>query len=401
MKHLLLLFSLLTAYSISHGQSGPIALWKMDSNCELTDEIASSPSNGVLIDVTQTNNRRDVANMALSFNAATSYITMGVVEKLKLANDKSISFWIYPVLSGSNKSGSIFAYGTGIIIRYEEQSSATKLKIYFGNTLYMQANLVQNDWQLVSITFKKDFSSTTSKAYYYINGVQVSESEQNKSTHDFNNSIALIGPADQNTLTNGFRGKLDDLRIYDRQLTSGEILDIALPVKLEFFRGKRENGFVELKWKTQLEENVSHFNLQKSLDGINFQNISKVDGGKYNYLAYDLSGISSPFVWYRLQIVDKDGQATFSNVIIIRSDNTIGSDEPEIKLFPNPGFKNINIIGVPLNGYISIVNNSGMIVKRQQIATGNVVDISGLASGLYYLILFDGKKRMTSKFIKQ
>lgn len=401
MKYLLLLFSFVIIRSVSAQElSGLIVRWQMDSNCELADEITESPSNGVLVDVSLTHNRNNVANAALSFHSNTSYIALGVVEKLKLAEDKSISFWINPVLSGSNRSGSIFSYGTGIIIRYEEQGAATRLNIIFGNTSYMQVNLVQNQWQLVTITFQKDANATKSKVYCYINGVQVAESEQNKSAHDFNNSIALIGPENQNTLTNGFRGSLDELRIYNRILTSAEILDAALPVKLEFFRGKMANGFVELSWKTQLEENVSHFDLQKSIDGIKFHKVSSVGAGKYHYLAYDLAGISSPFAWYRLQIADRDGKTQFSNVIRIGSADAVSPNESAIKLFPNPGSHFINFIGVPGNGNITIINYSGAIVKQKQYSA-SAVDISDLIPGLYHIIFFDGNKRMTSKFIKR
>ena len=104
----------------------------MDSNCELIDVTESSQANGVLVDVILTGNRDNVAQSALEFNLNTSYITFGAVGKLKLTDDKSISFWIKPVLTGSTHTGSIFKYGTGIIIRYQEQSSVPKLNIIFG-----------------------------------------------------------------------------------------------------------------------------------------------------------------------------------------------------------------------------------------------------------------------------
>ena len=127
----------------------------MDSNCELIDVTESSQANGVLVDVILTGNRDNVTQSALEFNLNTSYITFGVVDKLKLTDDKSISFWIKPVLTGSTHTGSIFNFGTGIIIRYQEQSSVPKLNIIFGNTSYLQPNLIANQWQLVTITLKR------------------------------------------------------------------------------------------------------------------------------------------------------------------------------------------------------------------------------------------------------
>lgn len=401
MKYFILLTLLIVAHGGSAQDMGMIVHCKMDNTCELSDETAVSPSNGVLMDILPTTNKDNIANSAFLFNSSTSYITLGAVNKLKLAGDKSISFWIYPVLSGSNRTGSIFSYGTGIIIRYEEQGSVTRLNIIFGNTSYIQVNLVQNQWQLVTVTFKKDFSETKSKVYAYINGAQVAEAEQNKSESDFDNSIALIGPANQNALTNGFHGRLDDLKVFNRTLTSTEVLNLVLPVRLEFFRGKREDGSVELSWKTGLEENISHFNLLKSTDGIHFKKISETSAGKYNYLAYDHSAVSTPIAWYQLQIVNKDGKTELSNIIRINpQENTVvGSNR--ISLFPNPGTKYINLIGASVQGKITIINNTGLVVRKKQFSPNRVVDISDLKPGFYYIILFEGNKRTTSRFIKK
>ena len=398
MKCLYLLLMLFISGTISAQELlGLVGGWKMDSNCELIDVTESSQANGVLVDVILTGNRDNVEQSALEFNLNTSYITFGVVDKLKLTDDKSISFWIKPVLTGSTHTGSIFNFGTGIIIRYQEQSSVPKLNIIFGNTSYLQPNLIANQWQLVTITFRKDFNSTKSKVVYYVDGIKTTEAEQDKSAHDFNNAIALIGPMDQFTLTNGFRGSLDDLKIYDRTLTDAEVQNLALPVTLEFFRARKVKEMIELSWKSQTEDNVSYFEVQKSNDGIAFQKISHVPAGKYNYIAYDAADNSS-IIWYRLRITDRDGKTSYSNIVKVNVNN---QELQMIKLYPNPGFKSIHLIGASGYGSITIINNAGMTVQQKQLAANNMVDISGLLPGFYHIIFYDGNKRRTSKFIKR
>ncbi len=398
MKCLLLFLMLFISRTISAQELlGLVGGWKMDSNCELIDVTESSQANGVLVDVILAGNRDNVSQSALAFNLNTSYITFGSVSKLKLAEDKSISFWIKPVITGSTHTGSIFLYGTGIIIRYQEQSSVPKLNIIFGNTSYLQPNLIANQWQLITITFRKDFSSTKSKIVYYVDGIKTSEAEHDKSAHDFNNAIALIGPADQFTLTNGFRGSLDDLKIYDRTLTDAEVQNLALPVTLEYFRARKVNDVIELNWKSQTEENVSYFEVQKSNDGIAFQKITQIPAGKYNYMAYDLAGNSS-IIWYRLKITDKDGKTSYSNIVKVNANN---QELQTMKLYPNPGFKSIHLIGASGYGSITIINNAGMTLQQKRLSANNMVDISGLLPGFYHIVFYDGNKRMTSKFIKQ
>lgn len=392
---LLLLLSGFVQTGYAQEAPGLILQYKMDASCELIDE-AASPSNGVLVDITPAPNANNTANTSLGFNAATSYITLGAVDKLKLAGDKTITFWVKPVIINAARTGSIFRYGTGMVIGYQEIASAARLNISFGGTLYMQVPLTANEWQAVTISFAKNFSSTESKAVAYINGLHHSDAVRTKTNQDFTNALALMGPASQTSLTNGFRGSLDELKMYDRALTSSEVLMAVLPAKLERFTAKRVNGVVELYWKTSTEDNVSHFDIQKSSDGINFETVNKIFAGKYVYIAYE-ANTSKQDTWYRLQIVDKDGKNEYSPIVKVGPDT---GAEDSIIIYPNPGTETIHINGI-LNSYkISVVSAMGAIVRRQ---SGNKVDIADLRPGLYYIIIYDdnGNKKRISKFIKR
>lgn len=396
MKYILLSLLVVTAHAVRAQELlGFVGGWRMDSNCQLIDISSTSPAGGALIDVSLTTNSKNAPNTALSFIQTSSYISLGVVDKFKLANDKSISFFVKPVPLGSNHQGSIFSYGSGFNIRYIEQGANLRLEIIFGGTSYLTRNLTANEWQHVTITFQKDFSASRSKIFYYVDGALVAEADQPKSANTFNNVVALIGFENPYSTTTGFRGSLDNLKIYNRTLTSAEVQNLALPVTLEYFRARKSDGPVELTWKTQIEENVSHFELQKSSDGQNFKTITSVDAGKYEYLAYDASD-NSGMGWYRLKVVDIDGKVTFSNVVRVAGNQT----DVAMKLFPNPGTQKIQIVGSSGYGKISVFNNAGKMVKQQQFSTTNTLDISSLPPGLYYIIFFDGNKKMSSKFTK-
>lgn len=319
MKYALLCLTMLIVHSLAAQEmAGVIARWTMNGDCEMTDQVTQSPADGVLVDVSPAADRDGRKNAALSFSSNTSYITCGVAEKLKLAGDKSITFWINPAVTGTSRTGSIFSYGTGINIRYEEQASVPRLHIIFGNTSYMRIDLEPNKWQSVTITFTKDFSSTASQAQCYINGIKIAEAEQNKSAHDFNNAIVLIGPTDQSALSNGFRGMLDDMRVYNRAVTAVDARDIAGRFTLDSYPGQTVNG---------------------------------------------LSG--------------------------------------RLKVFPNRGKEYIRITGVSRRVNITVVNSLGRTVIRRQIFPDYALDISALLPGVYYVMISDGSKQVSSKFIKR
>jgi hypothetical protein len=76
-----------------------------------------------------------------------------------------------------------------------------------------------------------------------------------------------------------------------------------------------------------------------------------------------------------------------------------------IKTYPNPvtNLLNVSILGQASGrGTIQIINDNGIVVLQQK-ATSNpqVVNVAGLAKGIYILKLNDGSNSMTSKFVKQ
>ncbi|MFD1629775.1 T9SS type A sorting domain-containing protein [Pseudopedobacter beijingensis] len=97
----------------------------------------------------------------------------------------------------------------------------------------------------------------------------------------------------------------------------------TLPVTLASFSATfAENGII-LNWSTYSEQNNSHFELYKSVDGVSFDKIVTVDGAVnsnsqlfYNYTDH---GISSGSVYYKLKQVDLNGTGTPLGVVEVKS----------------------------------------------------------------------------------
>lgn len=93
-----------------------------------------------------------------------------------------------------------------------------------------------------------------------------------------------------------------------------------------------------LKWTAASEVNTSHFEIEKSLDGIEWtkQGNKTAVGGKYTQTNYSFDD-EMPSVgnnYYRLKSIDFDGSSNYSSIIKIKVDKPI--DESTIKIFPNP-----------------------------------------------------------------
>jgi Secretion system C-terminal sorting domain/Galactose oxidase, central domain len=183
--------------------------------------------------------------------------------------------------------------------------------------------------------------------------------------------------------------------------TSGVLNDLwkinsfqtALPLHLLHFSGVLNNEVVQLKWQSEQETDFSHFVIQRSFDGSNFTSIGNINGtgnsnrNNYSYTDNDLKNRQAQNVFYRLQLMDKDGSFTYSK--ILRFDLT--HNAPSITTFPNPATNSLNLSftqNKPGKVTISIIDMKGAIVKKQteNILAGRVsvtIDVSTLAPATY------------------
>jgi len=110
-----------------------------------------------------------------------------------------------------------------------------------------------------------------------------------------------------------------------------------LPIELAFFKGTEEDCEVVLSWGTESEINFSHFDIEKSTDGVNFNMIDRIDGLGGEGIAIDYTytdAQTSAVAYYRLKSVDLDGSFEYSEIVTIQSDCATGISISDI--FPNP-----------------------------------------------------------------
>jgi len=186
----------------------------------------------------------------------------------------------------------------------------------------------------------------------------------------------------------------------------------VLPVHLLQFSGSINNAAVQLQWESEQETSFSHFNIQRSLDGINFTTIGKINANgnnnrnNYNYTDNEIKNQQVSKAFYRLQLMDKNGSNTYSKVLTFNFNKAITG----ITTFPNPAIQSLNISFTNSKaGAISISINDmrGVVVKKQteNISSGIAslnIDINNLASGTYIAVLTNAEGVLVQqKFIKQ
>ena len=193
-------------------------------------------------------------------------------------------------------------------------------------------------------------------------------------------------------------------------------IESLLPVTFISFDGTLRNKTVHLNWSTATEINNDHFEVQRSTDGISFNNITKVSyvkGNGNSNVVHDykyednILNINQPVIYYRLKQVDMDGKSSYSKVVLIHTSNS----SITALIFPNP-FKtdvrmqaaftvagNVSLLVTDLNG--KIVNKQTLIVSEGF----NDIPVKGLQhlnAGVYSIEIIQNQKRIyTGKLVKQ
>lgn len=189
---------------------------------------------------------------------------------------------------------------------------------------------------------------------------------------------------------------------------------VILPIELLSFEAYPvNNSYLELKWVTSSEVNNDRFEIQRSIDGINFEPIGYVDGmGTTNiettYLYQDKNVISNVLYYYRLKQIDFDGSSSFSNV----ASSQILGNQTDIwtvsDFFPNPAYSSSNLnIQTPTEVLIeyTFYDLLGRIIERKMIpfSKGNHlldINLDLLSDGVYFLSLANKDAHYQRKLIK-
>jgi len=173
------------------------------------------------------------------------------------------------------------------------------------------------------------------------------------------------------------------------------------------FNGRVDAGQVFLNWATADELNNSHFEIERSANGTNFSKAGTVaskggNGNAYNFIDTKPLGAVT---FYRLKQVDLDGRATYSRVLLIRSD----LDKIGAKITPNPFSGSINIsfqLVQEESLMIRLYNQNGQLVKQQvsKAAAGmntiNLSDLNNLPAGNYTVELKGDRTNFRQQVIK-
>ena len=182
----------------------------------------------------------------------------------------------------------------------------------------------------------------------------------------------------------------------------------TLPVLLHKF-SVTQNGDVNLvKWTTELESEMEYFELERSVNGINFQPINRQpatnSSGLKEYSFAD-KGFSPGQTYYRLKMVELGGIVEYSIVVRV----VTGNDYKELTVIPNPVVRNFQIAYYATGEedlVLNIKDMSGKTVTTRRVHVNrgqNIIYMHSLPNwlpGVYLLEVQDKLGIQKLKFVK-
>jgi hypothetical protein len=152
------------------------------------------------------------------------------------------------------------------------------------------------------------------------------------------------------------------------------------------------NKGVHVYWETLIELNAHHYNIQRSDDGMQFNNIGTVlanNSGSNNIYSYnDYAITTGKDYFYRIQLVNNNGASIFSPTHRI----SIANAASIVKIYPTvlrPGMVVTATVKQPGTYLITLLHaNTTFITSLESKTNSNKISIpllSGLKPGIYYI----------------
>ena len=159
-----------------------------------------------------------------------------------------------------------------------------------------------------------------------------------------------------------------------------------------------------LNWISANEVNVDRFEIERSLNGRDFGMIGKIKAGMSNYSFTDNNPLKATN-YYRLKMVDKDAQFTYSTVRMLNNSGSF-----YVSIYPNPAKDNLQVqidSDKKTTLQLQVLSADGkVLLSNNTTATeGSIlrsINIGALAKGSYFLKATTAdKNEQLVKFEKQ
>lgn len=322
----------------------------------------------------------------------------------QLANtDFTYSFWhqMTELSSGNSPYPTFVESFSSLFWRYGQQSSMNLGMATSSSSFPVFVSYIPtlNEWVHVTIV-KKQETNGDQNLYLYVNGNLYQTfllGNGSLNMYQFNNVFALFGGTQANGTYHSqkkTKGIMDELYVYNRALTSSEVLLIyhntngvlqstPLPVIFEAVHVSNQTNHVAIDWKVANEENLNRYKVQRSADQKLWQTIAAVNASHNRenesyYNAKDEQPLSGT-MYYRVVAEDVDGKEIYS---ILRY--VVREETNELTCYPNPA-QDYVMVQTSEDVQVFIRSVAGQVLKTVMPDASHRIFVGDLLEGVYWI----------------
>ena len=164
----------------------------------------------------------------------------------------------------------------------------------------------------------------------------------------------------------------------------------ALPVQWLQVTAQPAGKQVQVIWKTANEVNVLTYTVERSADGISFNDVATLNASagiaaEKQYQATDglpLKGNN----YYRIRQTDKDGRFSYSKTILVNFDET-----GNFILWPNPAAETVTVQSQQIIQRLQCYNSGGQLLYDVKPAANQyTIPVQQWAAGMYHVKITSG-----------
>ena len=232
---------------------------------------------------------------------------------------------------------------------------------------------------------------------------------------NYSGNAVLINPADANIVWNAITSLWEvsfDVVGFSGFYAYTSLSNVPLPITLLSFDGKNAGQVNVLSWSTSSEQNSDHFELERSLDGLHFDQVAVIAaaGNSATVRQYrkedNIAGISSHIFYYRLKMVDINGSAKYSSIVVLRTNHK----GIYVTATPNPF---TDVLRVNINSdkqdnvkiLITDVSGRKLIQKKEVLIEGSntfrLNEFTNMSGGVYFLHIITSTGTEALRVVKQ
>jgi len=409
--HFLVLPILFSGFSVSGQTPNYVPTDNLEAwwpfNVNAVDE-SFTDHDGTVHGAELTTDRFDIPGKAYNFNGVDNNITTDFAPVLG-NQARTISFWFFSpeaILpnghihgaelgmvcwggSGSNNQGRGFA-----TVMMDNNQPGLDI-----NTAYKACNVnTLGYWNHYVVSFSPTNGSSLQAVKLYLNGYLVSDISRTFNISTNINTVDDVKLMFGSTITAGqyFKGKLDDIGIWSRELTDAEILELYYASEVDFVAQPLvgSNPGTLAKIRVRSIGTATSFNWQVKVGNTynTVTNSSTYMGQGTNTLSIvipadsNFNGRTFRCIVARQNRTDTSSETSINVVTSTKK----GNDAGKISLYPNPARDQFRIFGIGKGSDVKLIDNLGR-ERTLELIGNDVFSLRNIEKGIYFARFTDNQ----------